>query len=110
MDEEQKKKLVSKTRIGKTVWFKDKQTGIPERFGVVEDEVYILVHDYKHMIQKIRHPQSAYWDGSKFGYRTGYYTYDKNMKHIVWGQFTQFLTEKEYNQLLSKARAKGWII
>ena len=52
----------------------------------------------------------AYWDGSKYGYRTGYYTYDKNMKYIVWGQFTQFLTEKEYNKLLTKARAKGWPI
>jgi len=110
MDEEQKKKLAAKTRLGKTVWFKDKQTGKPRRWGIVEDEVYILVSDYKHMIQQIRHPESACWDGSKYGYRTGYYTYDKNMKHIVWGQFTQFLTEKEYNQLLSKARAKGWPI
>ena len=27
MDEEQRKRLEAKSRIGKTVWFKDKQTG-----------------------------------------------------------------------------------
>ena len=110
MDEEQRKRLEAKSRIGKTVWFKDKQTGQRIRWGIVEDEVYIMVSDYKHMIQKIRHPKSAYWDGSKFGYRTGYYTYDKNMKNIIWGQFTQFLTEREYKRLLDKAQKKDWSI
>jgi hypothetical protein len=27
---------------------------------------------------------------------------------IVWGQYTQFLTEKKYKALLAQARAKGW--
>ena len=118
MNGEQKKKLEAKSSIGKTVWFKDKKTGKHIRQGIVEDEVYILVSDYKHLIQRIRCPEGAawsgnklgYWDGSHFGYRTGYYTFDKYGRNIVWGQFTQFLTEREYQKLLAKAREKGWPI
>ena len=109
MSAPQAKKLKDKSSIGKTVWFKDKKTGKRRLWGKITDEVYILVSDYKHLIQRIEHPES-YWDGSKCGYRTGYFTYDKNLKRILWGQFTQFLTEKEYRTLLSKAKAKGWAI
>lgn len=78
--------------------------------GKVVDEVYIIVNDYKHMIQKIEFAQGLSWDRSKYAYRTGYYTWDANFKRIIWGQFTQFLTEKEYSRLLEQARKKGWIL
>jgi hypothetical protein len=74
--------------------------------GKVVDEVYIMVSDYKHMIQKIEFKEGVSSD--KFAYRTGYYTYDSQMKNIKWGQFTQFLTERQYKALLSKAKEKGW--
>ena len=111
MTAQQKKRLESHSGIGKEVWFKDKETGKHELWGIVEDEVYIMVEDYRHMIQRIKAPKGEeYWDGCEYGYRTGYYTYDKAMKRLVWGQFTQFLTEKQYRELLGKARDKGWPI
>ena len=77
--------------------------------GTVLDEVYVIVGDYKHMIQRIE-TEKPYWDGSRIAYRTCYYTYDAVGKHIKFGQFTQFLTEKEYREFLSKAKAKRWPI
>lgn len=104
-------KLEKMSRLGMPVTFRSKaEPGQWDRIGIVEDEVYIMVGDYKHMIQRIKFADDVSWDGSQHGYRTGYYTYDKNMENIKWGQFTQFLTEKEYRELLSKAKAKGWDI
>jgi len=109
MTKQQRGRLETMSCIGKPVFFKTK--GKPEKkkeHGTVVDEVYILVSDYKHMIQQIEFKPGVSWDGSKYAYRTGYYTYDGQMKNIKWGQFTQFLTEKEYKALLSKAKARGW--
>ncbi len=108
LNNDQRKRLEAKSGIGKFVKFKDKKTRKTTLMGVVRDEVYILVGDYKHLIQRIE-KDAGYWDGSKFGYRTGYYTYDKGGKRILWGQYTQFLTEREYRTLLNKAEAKGWL-
>jgi len=110
LTELQRQRLEGMTRIGKTVLHKHKDGGGYRRMGIVEDEVYVMVNDYKHVIQKIKIECGAYWDGSQYAYRTGYYTYDAKRKRIVWGQYTQFLTEQEYKELLSKARAKGWAI
>lgn len=96
--------------IGRLVTFKHKGKPGTYQLGVVEDEVYVLVSDYKHMIQRIRFADGVSWDGSDYGYRTGYYTYQADMRHIKWGQYTQFLTETEYQVLLRKARAKDWPI
>jgi hypothetical protein len=96
--------------IGRTVTFKNKDRPGSYALGVVEDEVYVMVSDYKHLIQRIRFAGGVSWDGSEFGYRTGYFTYDAKCRRIVWGQFTQFLTQIEYQALLSAARAKGWPI
>jgi hypothetical protein len=76
--------------------------------GTVEDQVHVMVSDYKHVIQKIRFADDLSWDGSTHAYRTGYWTYDAGKKRIVWGQYTQFLTEKEYKALLAQARQKSW--
>jgi hypothetical protein len=54
--------------------------------------------------------ETPYWDGSRLGNRTCYYTFKTNGRNIKFGQYTQFLTEKEYRVLLSKARAKDWQI
>jgi len=54
------------------------------------------------MIQKIK-PAFETWDESEFFYRTGYYTFAaKDKEKLVWGQYTQLLTEHEYK--LSSAR------
>ena len=119
MDKGQEARLKAKTGIGKGVWFKDKRTGQSKLMGRVEDEVAIYVSDYKHLIQRIRCSENrssgggekgCYWDGSKYGYRTGYYTFDQSGKKLLWGQYTQFLTEIEYRRLLNKAKEKGWDI
>ena len=103
-------RLEKASMIGKAVYFKNKATGDRELWGIVEDEVYIMVSDYKHMIQKFRFAEGVSNDDSAYGYRTGYYTLDKHGGKIKWGQFTQSLTEREYRELLGKAQAKGWSI
>jgi hypothetical protein len=119
MDKDQEARLKAKTGIGKGVWFKDKMTRQSELWGRVEDEVAIYVGDYKMLIQRIRCAENRsfhggekgrYYDGCKYGYRTGYYTFDRSGKRLLWGQYTQFLTEREYRRLLSKAKEKGWDI
>ena len=96
--------------IGKPIHFKLKQTGDRTLWGTVEDEVYIMVDDYKHMIQRFKFAKEISNDDSEYGYRTCYYTLDKKEQKIKWGQYTQSLTEREYRELLGKAKAKGWPI
>lgn len=108
MTDEQRRNLEAKTRVGREVIFKNKGSSGHTIMGVVEDEVSIMVAEYKHMIQRIRFAPGVGWDGNTHAYRTGYYTYTAGMKRIVWGQYTQFLSESEYGNLLAKARAKGW--
>ena len=110
MTPQQRAKLERMSRLGQTVTHKRKGGAGREVVGTVVDEVYIIVSDYKHMIQQIRFPDHARWDGSEFAYRVGYYTYDASGKHIKWGQYTSVLTESQYRELLAKARAKGWDI
>jgi hypothetical protein len=100
-------RLEKMSMLGRVVWFKNKGGAGKWPVGPVVDEVYIIVGDYKHLIQKIRFATSG-WDGSEFAYRTGYYTYAHGKKVIKWGQYTQFLTEKEYSCLLQKAKDRGW--
>jgi hypothetical protein len=110
MTPEQQTRLERMSMVNRSVTFRHKDWSGHRLMGTVEDEVYVMVSDYKHMIQRIRFAADVSWDGSTHAYRTGYYTYDAGMKHIKWGQFTQFLTEAEYRDLLGKARAKGWDI
>lgn len=109
LSETQKKKLEAATRVGKKVWFKDKYNKKPRLWGTVKDEVYIIVADYKHMIQRIELADGRAGDGSKYAYRTGYYTFDAGKNHVLWGQYTQCLTEKEFNELHNKAK-RDWAI
>jgi hypothetical protein len=110
MTDAQKLRLESMTGVGKAVRFKNKGGGGHRIMGIVEAEVHVMVNDYKHVIQKIRFADGISWDPSTHAYRTGYWTYDAGKKRIVWGQYTQFLTETEYKALLAQARQKGWEI
>ena len=110
LTQEQMQRLEGMSRIGKTVSHKQKRGSGRDEMGTVVDEVYIMVSDYKHMIQRIRFAPGVGWGGNEFAYRFGYYTYDASNTHIKWGQYTPFLTESEYRELLGKAKAKGWNI
>ena len=107
--EEQRKRLEAASGVGKFVQFVEKGETARTKMGTVLDEVYVIVGEYKHLIQRIQF-EEPYWDGSRIGYRTCYYTLDAKGKNIKFGQYTQFLTEKEYTVLLSMAKAKGWPI
>jgi hypothetical protein len=79
-------KLIAASRVGKPMWFKDKKTGEREIWGTLEDEVFIIVADYKHMIRRIyfNRPAQA---GYEYGYGTAYYTLDKDGRNAKFGQY-----------------------
>jgi hypothetical protein len=106
--EQDRKRLESQSMLNKPIKFKTKGSEEFSVIGIVEDEVYVIVNDYKHMIQKVRFSEGKGWGGNQFAYRTGYYTFQYGTNKIKWGQFTHFLTESEYKELLDKAKSKGW--
>lgn len=108
MTPDQLKWLEGATRIGKMVRHKNKGGPGHQAVGKVVDEVYIIVNDYKQMIQQIEFAPGSEWGGNRYAYRAGYYTYDANMKKRTWGQYTPVLTESQYRELLQKAKQKGW--
>src|SRR5256885_1304794 len=110
MNAQQRARLESMSRVGRRVTFKNKGGGGSRIMGTVEEEVYVMVGDYKHLLQRIRFAPEISWDESDYAYRTGYYTFDARGKSIKWGQYTQFLTEKEHRELLRMAKARGWPI
>jgi hypothetical protein len=105
---EQKKRLDSYTGLNHPVEFKNKYRPGKVRLGRVIDEVGFISFDYKYVIQKIELEHNIIWDGSRYAYRSGYYTFDGRMEKVVWGQYHSCLSEREYEQLLALARAKGW--
>jgi len=105
---EQTKKLESYSGINKRVTFKNKYAPGKVLLGTIVDEVGIVSFDYKYVVQKIRLAPEIVWDGSEFAYRNGYYTFDGTMQKVLWGQYHSCLSECEYEQLLTLARAKGW--
>ncbi len=105
---EQTSKLESYTGLNKIVTFKNKYAAGKVLLGTVEDEVSLISFDYKYVVQKIRLAPNIAWDGSQYAYRSGYYTFDGNMQKVLWGQYHSCLSEREYEQLLALARAKGW--
>jgi hypothetical protein len=104
----QQQKLEAASRIGKEVWLNGKGSWTPTLWGIVEDEVSILVDSTKHVIQRIRLADGVSWDGSKFGYKTGAFTLDARSNAVKWAQYSQCLSEEEFRELLGKAREKGW--
>jgi hypothetical protein len=110
LTEDDRQRLEAQSMKGEKVTFKRKGTGEIWNVGEVVGEVYVIVNDYKHMIQQIQFTEGEGWGDNRFAYRTGYYTFQYDTNRIKWGQFTQFLTQSEYKELLGKARAKGWDI
>lgn len=94
--------------VGRDVSFKHKNPKRKGRWdvGEIEDEVSIIVNDYKHVLQRILLRRS--WDNSKYAYRTGYWTWTADGRRVVWGQYHQVLSEGDFCDLLRRARAKGW--
>src|SRR5882724_7095345 len=85
LTDEQRKRLEAQTMKGRYVWFKNKGQPGRKSMGKVVEEVYIIVGEYKHLIQKIEFGDGVSWDGSRHAYRTGYYTYQYGRKNIKWG-------------------------
>jgi hypothetical protein len=96
------------TRVGKEVWLNERSSGMPILWGIVEDEVGLVVDDAKHVIQRIRLAKDVSWDESEYGYKTGSFTIDARTGSVKWAQYSQVVSEQEYRELLTKARAKGW--
>jgi len=108
LTKEEKERLEGTSGIGKDVKFTvegGKPAWVP---GTIVDEVYVMVEDYKHVLQRIKLREGERRGGNEYAYRTGHWTY--RGQKINWGQYIQFLTESEYRELLTKARAKGWPI
>ena len=108
LTEEERAQLEAKSGIGKDVGFKVKGRNGIWNPGTIVDEVYVMVGDYKHVIQRIKLREGERRGGNEYAYRAGHWTYRGG--RINWGQYAPFLTETEFGELLTKARAKGWPI
>ena len=106
----QTEKLDSHSGQGKKVTFNDKHTGNKFIVGRVVDEVSVTSFNYKYVLQRILLAPRMSWDGSKYAYRDGYYTWDAKMKKVVWGQYHSLPSEREKTSLLKLARRKDWPI
>lgn len=104
------KRLEAATRIGKEVWLNSRDSGMPVRWGVVEDEVGLVVDGAKHVIQRIRLADGVSWDGSVYGYKTGSFVIDPRTGGVKWALYSQVLSEQEYRELLAIAKTRGWPI
>jgi hypothetical protein len=102
------RKLETATRIGKEVIAQARDAWSPIVWGVVEDEVSLVVDGAKHVIQRIRLSKDIAWDGSEYGYKTGTFQLDARTGAVKWAQYSQVLSERELSELLARARSKGW--
>ena len=107
---EDQKKLETATRLGKDVIAQARDSWTPVVWGVVEDEVSLVVDGAKHVIQRIKLAKDVSWDGSEYGYKTGTFQLDPRTGAIKWAQYSQVLSEREMSELFARARAKGWPI
>lgn len=107
---EDQRKLELATRIGKEVIAQARESWSPIVWGVVEDEVSLVVDGAKHVIQRIRLAKDITWDGSEYGYKTGTFQIDPRTGSIKWAQYSQVISERELSELLARARKKGWPI
>ena len=112
MTKSERKLLEAKSGIGKPVWFKFKGKPGRKLWGWVEDEVSIIVNDYKHLIQRIKlEPGFRASDGNhhKYAFRTAYYTLAAKSRKPVFGQYATMLFESDYQRLACMAHEKGWL-
>jgi hypothetical protein len=103
-------KLESMTRIGMEVRLTDPETGGSREklWGVVEDEIGIVVEGAKHVVQRIRLAEDVRRNGDEYGYKTGSFLVDRRTGRIKWAQYAQVLTEAELCELLALTKKKGW--
>jgi hypothetical protein len=110
MNKKQREDLERCTGVDKLVRFKYKGTLDKYLVGTVEDEVSIIVADYKHLIQRIRlSADMADYLGGEYAYRTGYFTLTAKTRKPVWGQYHTLVPASAYHQLIRKANQKGWL-
>ncbi len=102
------------SNIGKITKFKEKKIkGKKVELGTIVDEVSQIQHndpEYKHFIQKIEYKEQMF-KGLKYsgtGYRMCYYTIDAKETKIAFGQFACHMTEKDFTELMNKAKDKGF--
>jgi hypothetical protein len=105
-DDEQR--LEGSSRLGKEIWLKARDTGLPVVWGIVEDEVGLIVEDARHVIQRVRLVKEMTIDGSDYGYKTGAFVIDRNPGKVKWSQYSPGISERAYRKLLTLAKARGW--
>ena len=103
-------KLESMSRIGMEVRLVDRETGREKLWGVVEDEVGIVVEDAKHVIQRIRLAADVRHNGDMYGYKTGAFFVNRRTGRIRWAQYALMVSENEYRELLSLAKMRWPIL
>ena len=105
---QERQELENYSTVGKRATFNYPEGGKKD-MGEVIDEVASVTGRYKNLIQKLKPPTGpVYDDGSQYAYRFCYLTY--TAKGIKFTPYSLFLTGAEYNDLIQKARAKGWDI
>jgi len=76
-------------------------------YDILDDAEIICEYDkgkkYKKLIRKIR-----YHDDNEIGYIFGYYYWDIKNKYWRWGQRPLVISQDETEELLKKARDKGF--
>ena len=108
LNKAQRKQLEVASCKGKRVRFVYPETGETWSDGRVVDEVEKIGGHYKCVLQMIDAGDDEYPDGSRFGYRFGYYVYSTKAKRVIWAQRPLLASAKELKDLLNQARAKGW--
>jgi hypothetical protein len=99
------------TGVGKFITIRNKQTGIPFRVGIIEDEISISDGEQKYFIQWVRlQPDvSAEGDDTRYVLRIGYYTQRTDGAFCLGSQFTPILTPSELQALFESIVQKKWM-
>jgi hypothetical protein len=110
MTKKQRQALSRCTGKHKDVWCKGKNTSGKWLAGTIEDEVSIMVRDYKLVIQRIKSAPDNVRAWGKYAYRTGYWTLSAETRKPVWGQYHQIIGDREFRKLILRAEKKGWLV
>ncbi len=101
------------TGVGQPVTHKDdKGKSARYKLGEVDDAVSVLIRDYNHVLQKIKltdkQASASRW-GTKYVFRSCYFTLADRTKRITWGQYNPILYPWVFRALIRKAQKKGWL-
>lgn len=109
LNKNQSNQLRAASGIGKRVKFVYPDSGSILQFRIV-DEVSNIVGPYKNILQQLELVDDEWEDGSKYSYRFAYYVFSFRSRRVVWAQRPLLVSSKDCQDLLSKARARGWDI